>query len=293
MIGVNRYERLERLISEVDRLILRAISLQAEIPSKAEQAEIVALSSDYQDWYAKILALLSPDLIVEFRKQYEGGPLSVGIRAFLVDPIRKSPLYRDDLTNSGGPQAFPWYQVPVERGFVNRIEEQRLLLRRARELEAESETSSTPPVAQTSLKPVIFIGHSQNLLYFRVAEHIRKLSLDVELFEGESRTAKQIVEVLEQMLSRPNAAVILMTGDDTTDSGKKRARQNVVHELGLFQGRLGFERVAILVQSGVELPTNIDGLQQIRFREQEVQSVFPELDNWLEQLKLLKPRPSD
>lgn len=43
------------------------------------------------------------------------------------------------------------------------------------------------------------------------------------------------------------------------------ARQNVIHEAGLFQGRLGFMRAIVLLEEGCEEFSNIHGLGQIRF----------------------------
>ena len=58
-----------------------------------------------------------------------------------------------------------------------------------------------------------------------------------------------------------------MTGDDvggvrTGEDIKTmpRARQNVVFELGYFVGRLGRSRVAVLLDAGVEEPTDLKGV---------------------------------
>lgn len=56
-----------------------------------------------------------------------------------------------------------------------------------------------------------------------------------------------------------------MTAEDEQANGQMRARQNVVHEAGLFQGRLGFPRAIILLQEGVENLSNLDGVQYLRF----------------------------
>lgn len=48
------------------------------------------------------------------------------------------------------------------------------------------------------------------------------------------------------MLDESSFALLVMTGEDKTKAGKFRARQNVVHEAGLFQGQLGFSRAIIL-----------------------------------------------
>jgi predicted nucleotide-binding protein len=39
---------------------------------------------------------------------------------------------------------------------------------------------------------------------------------------------------------------------------------NVVHEAGLFQGRLGFTRAIIMLEEGCEEFSNIEGLGQLR-----------------------------
>jgi predicted nucleotide-binding protein len=44
----------------------------------------------------------------------------------------------------------------------------------------------------------------------------------------------------------------VLTAEDETHEGRLRARQNVVHEAGLFQGKLGFTKVALILQNGVE-----------------------------------------
>ena len=51
-------------------------------------------------------------------------------------------------------------------------------------------------------------------------------------------------------------------------------RQNVVHEAGLLQGRLGFNRAIALVEDGIEAFSNIDGVQQIRFERGNIRSTF-------------------
>jgi len=40
------------------------------------------------------------------------------------------------------------------------------------------------------------------------------------------------------MLGKTSFAILVMTGEDKIEDGEMRARQNVVHELGLFQGKL-------------------------------------------------------
>jgi len=79
------------------------------------------------------------------------------------------------------------------------------------------------------------------------------------------------------MLESSSFAVLVFTGEDETATGDLRARQNVIHEAGLFQGRLGFARAILLVEDGVELFSNIDGIQQIRFAIGHIAETFGEV----------------
>lgn len=114
----------------------------------------------------------------------------------------------------------------------------------------------------------IFLGHGRSPLWNRVLRLLKdELSMEVIAFETESRASSHIVDVLTGFLDDCNFAVIVMTAEDETTEGKTRSRQNVIHEIGLFQGRHGFDRVLIFQQEGVEEFSNIAGLQTIRFKE--------------------------
>ena len=47
-------------------------------------------------------------------------------------------------------------------------------------------------------------------------------------------------------------AFLVMTAEDEQPDGTLRARDNVIHEAGLFQDRLGFKRAIILLEEGCE-----------------------------------------
>jgi predicted nucleotide-binding protein len=61
----------------------------------------------------------------------------------------------------------------------------------------------------------------------------------------------------------------------------------VIHEIGLFQGKLGFRKVALVEQEGVESFSNI-GLQTIRFPGERIEAAFPELERMLRREGLIK-----
>jgi predicted nucleotide-binding protein len=83
------------------------------------------------------------------------------------------------------------------------------------------------------------------------------------------------------MLLEATFAVLLLTAEDETAEGTHQARQNVVHEAGLFQGHLDFQRVVMLVQDGLEEFSNVAGVQYISFKGDQVKQAFWELQRAL------------
>jgi predicted nucleotide-binding protein len=79
----------------------------------------------------------------------------------------------------------------------------------------------------------------------------------------------------------------VLTAEDETVEGLKRARQNVVHEAGLFQGRLGFKKAVVLRQVGLEDFSNVAGLQYIGFSGDMIEQTFYELQRVLKREGML------
>lgn len=148
--------------------------------------------------------------------------------------------------------------------------------------------SRTRVVAAVDPGTPVFIGHGQSPLWSRVSEHLKeRFALSVKAFESDSRTGRSVVGVMSELLDTCSFAIVVMTGDDETADGAHRARQNVLHEIGLFQGRLGFDRVAILVQDGIEKFSNIDGLQYISFGGNKIEHTYFELEQMLRRERVI------
>jgi predicted nucleotide-binding protein len=62
---------------------------------------------------------------------------------------------------------------------------------------------------------------------------------------------------------------------------------NVVHEAGLFQGKLGFTKAIILLEDGCEEFSNIQGLGQIRFPKSNIAAAYEEIRRVLEREGIL------
>ncbi|MFT8639034.1 TIR domain-containing protein [Bifidobacterium sp.] len=119
--------------------------------------------------------------------------------------------------------------------------------------------------------PEIFIGHGRSTQWMTIRDFLRdQMQYSVHSYESENRTSEDIKEILEKELSRNNYAVLVMTGEDELKDGTLLPRQNVVHELGLFESRMGFNRVFVLVETGTKIFTNIDGLQYIDYPKGDI-----------------------
>ena len=87
---------------------------------------------------------------------------------------------------------------------------------------------------------------------------------------------------LKKMLDDAAFAFLVLTAEDERADGVMQARMNVVHEAGLFQGRLGFEKAIILLEEGCDEFSNIHGLGQIRFPSVSINATFEEVRRVLE-----------
>ena len=97
-----------------------------------------------------------------------------------------------------------------------------------------------------------------------------------DCFETEAYAGDPIGEVLQRTLDKATFAVLVLTGEDIMADGRLRARQNVVHEIGLFQGALR-GRTVMLRQEGVEGFANVAGVLQLHFKGKNIKTTFEKL----------------
>jgi predicted nucleotide-binding protein len=141
-----------------------------------------------------------------------------------------------------------------------------------------SRLESAPTVESAKLNPTIFIGHGQNPAWRDLKDHLQdKHGYTVEAYESGARAGHAIRDILEDMIRKSSFAVLVLTGEDEQVDGQVRARQNVVHEAGLFQGRLGFSRAIMLLEKGVTSFSNVHGIQHIEFPAGHIKETFGEV----------------
>lgn len=152
--------------------------------------------------------------------------------------------------------------------------------RLGRHLEA---VDSTAEAVMVQVEGKVFIGHGgQSKEYLQLGAWLSDEGLDWETFERTPTAGLSIKERLSQMLDSAQVAFLIMTAEDETAEGKVRARENVVHEVGLFQGRLGFTKAIVLLEAGCEEFSNISGLGQIRFPKGDIGAAFDDVRKLLQ-----------
>jgi len=135
----------------------------------------------------------------------------------------------------------------------------------------------------------VFIGHGRSLLWLHLRNFLQsRLGLIVDEFNVEPTAGITTKERLEEMLDEAMFAFLVMTAEDEQPDGTKRARENVIHEIGLFQGRLGFRKAIVMLEHGCNEFSNIAGVGEIRFGKSDIESKFEEVRQTLEHEKIIK-----
>jgi len=146
------------------------------------------------------------------------------------------------------------------------------------------------PRPATSPQPRrIFIGHGRSAQWLVVKDFIRdRLHLEYDEFNRIPPAGLNTQERLTEMLNECGFALLVFTAEDEHGDGSLHARENVVHEAGLFQGRLGWRKAIILLEEGCQEFSNIVGLGQIRFPKGNIAGCFEEIRRVLEREGILQ-----
>jgi sugar/nucleoside kinase (ribokinase family) len=129
----------------------------------------------------------------------------------------------------------------------------------------------------------VFVAHGRSPSWLAVKAFVEeRFGLPVYSFESDAWGSRPVTEALADYLERCSFAICVLTAEDATGDGHFMARQNVVHEIGLFQGRYGFDRVLVLAEEGCEfLPQGVDRYT-ISFPQHAIDKTFWHLDRMIQ-----------
>src|ERR1044071_5109114 len=122
-------------------------------------------------------------------------------------------------------------------------------------------------------KTLIIHGHAEKDRYELRNFLQNTLGLPLPIVMADAvKPGKTLPQKFEQLAGEVEFAVALLTPDDkgkavTAQTYQLRARQNVLVEVGWFWGRLGLDRVLLLVKDKIEIPSDLDGLEYYTFKQ--------------------------
>jgi predicted nucleotide-binding protein len=149
------------------------------------------------------------------------------------------------------------------------------------------------PMPNSARGSTVFIGHGRSKEWKDLKDFIsERMQLPWEEFSRETAAGIPTVTRLAKMLDTAAIAFLVLTAEDERADGRMQARMNVIHEAGLFQGRLGFERAIIMLEEGCDDFSNIHGLGHISFGRGNIQSAFYEVQRVLEREEIAPAHPS-
>lgn len=141
---------------------------------------------------------------------------------------------------------------------------------------------------QASSDGPIFIVHSRDTLRAESVAHTVSTVTGRRtiILRDQPSMGRTLMEKFEQHAVEVSYAIIVLTADDKGSladeiESRPRGRQNVIFEMGYFYGLIGRERVSVLLQSGIEKPSDMDGIVYITYDDNGAwkTELFRELQN--------------
>jgi predicted nucleotide-binding protein len=274
--------RIRRLAGDPDLETARAWGRQARESFDADKAEVASiLTAELANAAEPYLASLKAS-VDELDPHSEIG--------FLNNWRPKGQrLTRDTLAATQGTQAPPHYAMLAEVYALRQpalvcAELGKLARKAGSHLVRRTRRQRTAEVVGTN----VFIGHGRSLLWRELKDFLQdRLNLPWDEFNRVPVAGVANTVRLSEMLDAAAIAFLVVTGEDELADGNLQARMNVVHEAGLFQGKLGFTKAIILLEEGCKEFSNIQGLGQIRFPKGNIKAAFEDVRAVLEREGML------
>ncbi len=139
--------------------------------------------------------------------------------------------------------------------------------------ETSIQLQDTITVSHNEPSTRIFIvhGHAEDI-FNSAARVVDKLGLESVILKEEASRGRTIIEKFEDEASTAGFAIVCITPDDEgrqigDEMLNRRARQNVILELGYFYAKLGRGKVVALYKSekNFELPSDISGIIRLEY----------------------------
>jgi predicted nucleotide-binding protein len=229
--------------------------------------------------------------ISRYRDNIESKATPYTIVDYVNDCVKSTPnMTRDseEIAKGKNVPAHIQYLAPFQSLDANRTRLRELAGTLRKTIEAVNLTNEIESHAGTK-SDIIFIGHGRSEQWRVLKDFVKeRLRLSFEEFNRVSPAGISTQERLGEMLNKCGFAFLVFTAEDVHTDNTLHARENIIHEAGLFQGRLGWRRAIVLLEDGCQEFSNIVGLGQIRFSKGNIASCFEEVRRVLEREEFLK-----
>lgn len=142
------------------------------------------------------------------------------------------------------------------------------------QLESGENIAATPrPPAN---KPKAFIAHGgETEALAKLVEFLEALGVAAVIAEKQASEGRNIDDQVNRSINIADCGIILATAGNVVDAGKgaQHPRLNVVDELARLRERMS-HRVILLLEEGVELPTNVSAIVYEHFRADNMDRAF-------------------
>jgi predicted nucleotide-binding protein len=252
----------------------------------------------FEDIQSDLLSLLTPvtiryekdtfiqDLTEKIKKE------KITSRSTYLQVLRPTGHYSSGDYNAiqGGVQTPPHFSVIADVLQIKGVYKSCATLGKyARRMASYLESQASKEDYSKRIGTRVFIGHGRSHVWKNLKDFIQdRLHLPWDEFNRIPVAGQTNITRLSTMLDNAAIAFIVMTAEDEQADQKLHARMNVIHEAGLFQGRLGFEKAILLLEEGCEEFSNVQGLGQIRFPKGKIETKFEDIRQVLERENLIE-----
>jgi predicted nucleotide-binding protein len=202
---------------------------------------------------------------------------------------KRQIMTRDERAVSQGTWAPPHVKVIAQVDAVHQpAAHAKKLVETLEKVEAHLARARKREVTNARVGTNVFICHGRSAVWRDLKDFVKdRLRLPYDEFNRVPVAGITNITRLSEMLDSAACAFVIMTAEDEAADGKMHARMNVIHEVGLFQGRIGFTKAIVLLEEGCEEFSNIQGLGQIRFPKGNISAKFEDIRQVLEREGLL------
>lgn len=139
--------------------------------------------------------------------------------------------------------------------------------------------SAIESAKKTDKRNSIFITHGRSEDWRELQSFLTD-TLGITAIEcaQEPNRGATIIQKIERLSEQCSYAIVVMSAEDDFGNTQIRARENVIHEIGFFQGRYGLDKVCILHEENANIPTNLAGIVYIPFERGKIDRAFRGLE---------------